>query len=79
VVEKKTVVQDKLVIPRGALHQETVYGLIRLPDGRKTLKYAFDTPTLVSDPAARKAIQAILEHFGGNVKKSSQESSRRRS
>lgn len=66
---KKTVVQDKLVIPRGALHQETVYGLIRLPDGRKTLKYAFDTPTLVSDPAARKAIQAILEHFGGNVKK----------
>lgn len=66
---KKTVVQKELIIPRGALHLETVYGLIRIPDGRKTLKYAFDTPTLVSDPAARKAIHAILEHFGGNVKK----------
>lgn len=66
---KKTVVQKNLLVPRGPLHQETVYGLIRIADGRKPLKYAFENPELVSDPAARRAIDALLAQFEGDAKK----------
>lgn len=64
--KKTMVVQRDLVIPRGALHEEYVYGRILLPDGYKKVKDVFAIPHLVCDKTIREEIKRIIDSFGGD-------------
>lgn len=65
--EKRTCVQEGIIVPRSALTKESVYGKIRVPDGKKDLKYIFNNPQTIVDDAIRNAVTALLEENGGNV------------
>ncbi len=61
---KSIVVQTGLNVPRGALHKDTIYGLIKLPDGKKPFKYALDNLDLVVSDELRQKLQKALEKNG---------------
>lgn len=61
---KKIVMQSGLAVPRGALHQETVYGKIKVLDPAKPLKYAIQNIHLVADPDIRRQLEKILTEAG---------------
>ena len=66
---KRILRQTQLLIPRGSLHQETVYGRIKLPDGEKTIKFAFLNPELIVDPKVRtKVIDRIKDNANDTEK-----------
>ena len=64
---KSRTVQEKLIIPRGALHEEYIYGKKYLPDGTKPLKEAFSNPRLISDKEIRKEIYHVIDEFCGDT------------
>ena len=64
--KKTIVVQRGVVIPRGALHEESVYGKILLPDGYKKIKNVFTFPHLICDKTIQEEIKRIIDSFGGD-------------
>ncbi len=68
---KRIVVQDGLLVPRGALSKESVFGKI---DGKYVIKYPLeslqtkDLPYII-DEGIRRLVEARLAAFGGNAKK----------
>lgn len=65
----KTVVQDKLLTPRGALHEETVYGEIKVLDRNKPLKYLFNYPDLIYKQYIRELVENRLSKCDNDSKK----------
>lgn len=65
---KRIIRQTGLAIPRGGLHEDTIYGKIKLFDGEKTIKFAFQNPHLIVDQNIRKKIETILEENNHDVK-----------
>lgn len=51
----KKVVQTGIVIPRGALSEESIYGKIKTTE-RKPLKYAFENPELIVLPTIKQLV-----------------------
>lgn len=66
----KIVAQKGILIPRGALSEESIYGRIRKPDYKKPLKYIFDQPHLIFKPQIREQVESRLSFFNGDVKRS---------
>lgn len=65
---KLNVVQEGIVIPRGALSEESIYGKIKtLVSGN--LKYIFNNPHLIFKDYIRKLVEERLSSFNGDVKK----------
>ena len=66
---KRVIVQDGLLVPRGALTEETVYG--KLGD-KYVVKYALNHPSMkvdeIVDPTIREIVRARLAAFGGKTK-----------
>ena len=66
---KRVVVQNGLLVPRGALTEETVYG--KLGD-KYVVKYALNHPSMkvddIVDPTIREIVRARLAAFGGKAK-----------
>jgi CRISPR-associated endonuclease Csn1 len=66
---KRMIVQDGLLVPRGALTEETVYG--KLGD-KYVVKYALNHPSMkvdeIVDPTIREIVRARLAAFGGKAK-----------
>ena len=66
---KRVIVQDGLLVPRGALTEETVYG--KLGD-KYVVKYALNHPSMkvdeIVDPTIREIVRARLAAFGGKAK-----------
>ena len=66
---KRMIVQDGLLVPRGALTEETVYG--KLGD-KYVVKYALNHPSMkvdeIVDPNIREIVRARLAAFGGKAK-----------
>lgn len=59
-----------VLTPRGALHEQSVYGKIKTIEKNKQLKYLFDNPeTIINKDIQSKVLQKIQE-FEGDVKKS---------
>ncbi|MDH6343547.1 CRISPR-associated endonuclease Csn1, partial [Parabacteroides sp. PFB2-12] len=50
----KKVVQTGIIIPRGALSEELVYGKIKTIDKNKPIKYIFENPDLIVKPYIKK-------------------------
>ncbi len=66
---KRKLVQDNILVPRGALHQETVFGKIKLQDNGKDLKYAFSNPELIADDDIRNLVINRIQEADGDFKK----------
>ena len=66
---KRIVRQTGLLVPRGALSEETVYGK---QGDRFVVKYPLAHPSMkvenIIDPTIRRIVQARLDAFGGNAK-----------
>ena len=66
---KRTKVQKGILVPRGALHEESIYGKIKVADGEKSLKHAFENPDLVINRHLRAEIKRRIEEAGGDWNK----------
>lgn len=65
----KRVVQEGIIIPRGALSEESVYGKIKVIDKNKPVKYLFENTGLIFKPHIKQLVEERLEQFQGDVKK----------
>lgn len=67
-----------VIVPRGALHEQFVYGKIKtIAKDFKTgllikypIKYLFENPNLIAEPTTKTKVEERLNHFEGNIKKS---------
>lgn len=65
----KRVVQTGIIVPRGALSEESVYGKIKVLDKNKPLKYIFQNPDLIYKPSIREMVNERLSQYDGDMKK----------
>lgn len=73
---KKEVVQTQVIVPRGALSEQSVYGKIKAParDFKKgelikfPVKYLFENPHLIFKEKVKMAVEKRLNQFEGNTK-----------
>ena len=65
---KKELVQNGLIIPRGALSEESVYGLISTIEESVPVKKLFEDPSLIFKPYIRDLIEQRIEECGGDWK-----------
>lgn len=66
---KKVVLQKDIVIPRGPLSQESVYGKIKGIERNKPVKYLFENPELIFKPYIRDLVNERIAEYGGDAKK----------
>ena len=63
----KKVVQTGIIIPRGQLSEESVYGKIKTKE-IKPIKYLFEHPDLIFNPFIKTIVESRIEKHGGDVK-----------
>lgn len=66
---RKVVVQTNIIVPRGALSEESIYGKIKTIVTGKSLKYLFENPDLIFKPYIRSLVEDRLAKYENNVKK----------
>jgi CRISPR-associated endonuclease Csn1 len=64
----KRVVQTGIIVPRGALSEESVYGKIKRVEVNKPIKYLFENPHLIFKSNIKKLIEDQLAANNGDVK-----------
>jgi CRISPR-associated endonuclease Csn1 len=60
---KKIIAQSGIIIPRGPLSEESVYGKIKVIEKEKPIKYLFEHPHLIFKPYIKKLIEDRLYQF----------------
>ncbi|MBW7848760.1 MAG: type II CRISPR RNA-guided endonuclease Cas9 [Bacteroidales bacterium] len=65
----KKVVQTGIIVPRGQLSEESVYGKIQTIDERKPLKYIFENSQLILKPYIKQLVEERIEVNKGDIKK----------
>lgn len=65
---RKQVVQDGIIVPRGALCEESVYGIIRTLEPGKPLKYLFENPDLIFKNYIRQKVEERLAQYNNDAK-----------
>ncbi len=65
---KKLIIQQGLTIPRGSLHQESIYGKSLIYDGEKLLKEAFKNPGLICDKNIREMVLQRIADANNDIK-----------
>lgn len=65
----KKVIQRDIVIPRGALCEESVYGKINILEKNKPVKYLFENPELIVKQYIRDLIMERIARSNNDVKK----------
>ena len=66
---KKIVLQVGIIVPRGALHEENVYGKIKTFEEKKLPKYLFENSHLIFKPLIRELIENRINENEGDIKK----------
>lgn len=64
----KKVVQTNIIVPRGQLSEESVYGKIKSTE-KKPIKYLFENPNLIIKPNIKKLVEDRLSIFENDSKK----------
>lgn len=64
---KLKVVQKGIIIPRGSLSEEKVYGKIKIIEKEKPIKYLFENPHLIFKPYIKNLIEKRLADFNNDV------------
>lgn len=67
--QKKQVVQTGIIIPRGALSEESVYGKIKAIEKDKPVKYLFEHPDLIFKTRIKELVTKRLEENENDSKK----------
>jgi CRISPR-associated endonuclease Csn1 len=65
---KKQIVQKGIIVPRGALSEESVYGKIKTIERKKPLKYLFENPDLIFNDRIRKLVKERLANHANDSK-----------
>ncbi|HLN52734.1 MAG TPA: type II CRISPR RNA-guided endonuclease Cas9 [Lentimicrobium sp.] len=65
---QKRIVQKSILVPRGALSEEQVYGRIKTLDYLKPLKYIFTNYELIFKPYIRELVKSRLNEYNGDAK-----------
>lgn len=65
----KKVVQRGIIVPRGSLSEESVYGKINTIEKNRNIKYLFENPHLIFKPYIKILVEERLSQFGGDSKK----------
>lgn len=63
---KNIVVQKGVIVPRGALSEETLYGRIKIIEKNKTVRYLFENPDLIYKSRIKKMVVERLEQYNGS-------------
>lgn len=66
---KKQIVQKGIIVPRGALSEESVYGKIKIIEKNKPIKYLFENPDLILNSKIRSLVFERLKQFENDTKK----------
>ncbi|MDE6588096.1 MAG: type II CRISPR RNA-guided endonuclease Cas9 [Paramuribaculum sp.] len=66
---RRVLAQDGLLIPRGELTEDYVYGKHRVSVGKRPLKYLFNNPKSIASKRIREAIELRLKEYGGDTNK----------
>ncbi len=66
---KKIIVQAGVIIPRGPLSEESVYGKIKTIVKEKPVKYLFENPHLIYKPYIKQLVEERLSSYDNNIKK----------
>ncbi|MDL1913003.1 MAG: type II CRISPR RNA-guided endonuclease Cas9 [Bergeyella sp.] len=66
---KKVLLQEGITVPRGSLHEDTVYGKIKTLDKEKPLKYLFENPELIFKNRIKNLVLERLKEYDGDAKK----------
>ena len=66
---QRRMVQDGLLIPRGSLHNETIYGKVRVVRTGIPLKDTFEQPDNIVNRHVREAVKERLAIFDGDADK----------
>ncbi|MCX7955217.1 MAG: hypothetical protein N3A01_08540, partial [Bacteroidales bacterium] len=66
---KRVVVQKRVLVPRGPLSEESIYGKIKTLEKNKPLKYLFENPHLIFKPYIKQLVEKRLAEYNGDVKK----------
>jgi CRISPR-associated endonuclease Csn1 len=65
----KRIVQQGIIIPRGALSEESVYGKIKAVDILKPVRYLFENPQLIFKPYIKALVEERIASFNGDIRK----------
>ncbi len=65
---KKRIVQRGIIVPRGALHEQSVYGVIKVEDKNKPLKYLLENPEKIINKEIKALVEKRLEENEDNIK-----------
>ncbi len=60
---------QRVLVPRGALSEESVYGCVRVFEKRKPLKYLFEHSAFILKPYIRDMVEQRIRENGNNIKK----------
>lgn len=66
---KRVVAQEDIIVPRGALNEESVYGKVHVMEFNKPLKYIFENSDLIVKPYIQKLVKQRIQEYQGDVKK----------
>lgn len=66
---KLKVVQHGIIIPRGALSEESIYGKIKVLEKEKNVKYLFENPHLIYKEYIKNLVEERIFKFNNDVKK----------
>jgi len=70
--EGKKFIQKNIIIPRGPLSEDSVYGKILQYDGIKPFRYMFANPALIVDEQIRQLVVERIALHQGDIKKALQ-------
>lgn len=66
---KRVVAQEGLVIPRGALTEESVYGVVKVLNPKRKLKEIFSNPALIVEKMIRESVVERLVIYNHDIKR----------
>ncbi len=66
---KRIKVQDHILVPRGPLSEESVYGKIKTIEKNKPVKYLFEHPHLIFKPYIKELVEKRIAEHNGDAKK----------
>ena len=66
----KKIVQTNIIVPRGALSEDSVYGKIKTIEKQKTLKYIFENPDLIIKSYIKGLVEKRLMQYNNDSKTS---------
>ena len=66
---RRKLVQSQILVPRGALHEQSIYGKIKLPTEKVTVKKSFEAVDRIYNSKIQSAVRARIEQHAGDLKK----------